>query len=272
VLYEFFPTNGFECTSLIQGSDAMLYGTLLWGSSETGDGADIFRIDTNGNNYVDLTNFPTDLPESHNPMTLIQGSDGFLYGTMLGDSVFQMNTNGSGFNLLHQFSGGSDEGFPVGLVQGQNGMLYGTTAGFGGSSAEGTVFEMNLGGSGYSVIYTFSATNGAYPLGGLAAGSFSGAGGVLYGTTTFGAPTTTNFYGNVFSLVVDPPLTITPVTSQSANGQTSVFWPAWAQNYILQSTTNLTSPNWANVTSGTQVVGVQVTNNVPATFYRLVYP
>ena len=55
-------------------------------------------------------------------------------------------------------------------------------------------------------------------------------------------------------------------------GQEVIFWPASLTNFVLQSTTNLASPVWTNVTNGTPVVGITVTNALPATFYRLEAP
>ena len=64
-----------------------------------------------------------------------------------------------------------------------------------------------------------------------------------------------------------------PVTSQMLGNQVSLFWPGWALNYVLQSTTNLASGDWVNVTNGVPVTGVQLPNPTnTSTFYRLVAP
>jgi hypothetical protein len=52
----------------------------------------------------------------------------------------------------------------------------------------------------------------------------------------------------------------------------AVFWSAALTNYVLQSTTDLTSTNWMNVTNGAPIVGVILSNTVPAAYYRLVSP
>ena len=64
------------------------------------------------------------------------------YGT-----VFQINTNGTGYATLHDFQFSTDGARPTSLIEGSDGVLYGTTryggvldSGFGNG---GTVFSMN---------------------------------------------------------------------------------------------------------------------------------
>src|ERR1035437_1855754 len=99
-----------------------------------------------------------------------------LYGTaQLGGgwgcgTVFKMNTAGTGFTNLHDFtvtstnlSGvdtNSDGTYPNGLILLGN-TLYGT-AGYGGSSGNGTVFAVNTNGTGFTNLNTFTATNQSY--------------------------------------------------------------------------------------------------------------
>jgi formylglycine-generating enzyme required for sulfatase activity len=54
-----------------------------------------------------------------------------------------------------------------------------------------------------------------------------------------------------------------------AGNQTVLFWPTTFTNYILQSTTNLTSPNWVAVSNGVPMTAISVTNTSPAMFFRL---
>ncbi|HEX9046200.1 MAG TPA: SUMF1/EgtB/PvdO family nonheme iron enzyme [Verrucomicrobiae bacterium] len=54
-----------------------------------------------------------------------------------------------------------------------------------------------------------------------------------------------------------------------AGNQTVLFWPAAATNYTLQTTTNLTSPNWGPVTNGIPLIAISVTNLSPTMFFRL---
>jgi len=103
----------------------------------------------------------------------------------------------------------------------------------------------------------------------LLLGSFTGGSGALYGTIYLGG---SGAQGLLFALLVNPPLTITPVGSQTAGNQTAVFWPSWALNYTLQTSTNLANGPWTTVTNTIPVTGVQFTNHQPAAFFRLVQP
>jgi uncharacterized repeat protein (TIGR03803 family) len=125
------------------------------------------------------------------PNGLVQGSDGYLYGTTAyggtngAGTVFQISTNGALTNL-YSFTGTNDGAYPsAGLVQGSDGSFYGTTQG-GGTNRAGTVFHISANGA-FASLYSFSGTNdGAYPEAALVQGSD----GTLYGTT-FGTP----YYG-----------------------------------------------------------------------------
>jgi formylglycine-generating enzyme required for sulfatase activity len=55
-----------------------------------------------------------------------------------------------------------------------------------------------------------------------------------------------------------------------AGNQTVLFWPTTLPNYILQSTTNLASPNWVMVSNSVPVNAVEVTNVSPTGFFRLI--
>jgi uncharacterized repeat protein (TIGR03803 family) len=65
------------------------------------------------------------------------------YGGSAGaGTVFEVNTNGTGFRVLHNFTGtNSDVPYPQAVVSGNS--LYGTTY-YGGSAGAGTVFSVSF--------------------------------------------------------------------------------------------------------------------------------
>jgi formylglycine-generating enzyme required for sulfatase activity len=58
----------------------------------------------------------------------------------------------------------------------------------------------------------------------------------------------------------------------SAGNQAVLFWPVSVTNFVLQTTTNLASTNWVNVTNAVQVTAFTVTDTSPASFFRLYQP
>lgn len=110
-----------------------------------------------------------------------QGGGSFGRGT-----VFALNSDGTGFTNLYDFTGGGDGANPAaGLILSSN-TLYGTTTG-GGSSSNGTVFAVHTDGGGFTNLHSFSAltsstnSDGANPRAGLVL-----SGSTLYGTAEFG--------------------------------------------------------------------------------------
>ncbi len=57
----------------------------------------------------------------------------------------------------------------------------------------------------------------------------------------------------------------------SGGDQVALSWPGWATNYVLESTTNLSAPEWVAVTNGVPVItgGIAWTNTSPTVFFRL---
>jgi uncharacterized repeat protein (TIGR03803 family) len=115
-----------------------------------------------------------------------------LYGTTVyggpggWGSVFSVNIDGTGFTNLVTFSfdtspvyTNADGGFPQGglLLSGKK--LYGTTD-LGGSSGYGTIFSMNLDGTGFTNLHNFDGSDGSTPSGLVITGN------TLYGTTVVG--------------------------------------------------------------------------------------
>lgn len=102
-------------------------------------------------------------------------------GTNGAGEVFRINMDGSGFTVLHAFSGGTpDEGTPNRQLLVLSSTLYGTTTGS-GNPYWGTIFSIGTDGTGFTTLYPFDTANGETPISGLVS-----AGTNLYGTTLYG--------------------------------------------------------------------------------------
>jgi uncharacterized repeat protein (TIGR03803 family) len=190
--------------------DNVLYGTTSEGGTN-GYGA-VFRVNTDGTGFMCLHSFSLD-NDGINPTAGLLLSDNILYGTASyggtgsgAGAVFKLNTNGTGYKLLHSFSGGSnDGGFPNGGLVLAGGTLYGASSS-GGALGRGVVFALSTNGtgngSGYTNLYVFTGTNSPYavttnndgetPICGLVL-----SGNTLYGSTAHGG---TNSTGIIFSI------------------------------------------------------------------------
>jgi len=113
-------------------------------------------------------------------------------GQYSGGTIFTINNNGTGFNVVHNFQ--SPAGYtPYGsLMQAGNGKLYGTCFN-GGSFASCTIFRFDPSTNTYTDVYDFDITHGDFPMSGLVEAS----NGKLYGAASFGG---LSFSGVIYSL------------------------------------------------------------------------
>ena len=204
-------------SSLILGRDGALYGTTSDGGA--GTYGTVFKIGNNGTDFKVLHAFSTTGGDGVKPRAgLVQGTDGALYGTTSSGggysrgTVFKLNADGGAYTVLHSFTGTSGDGLDpeAELIQGRDGAFYGTTYGSERGSlglGYGTVFKLHGDGSGYTVLYSFTANvgDGRNPRAGLIQGND----GALYGTTYYGGAYTnwghvvyTN-WGTVFKINTD---------------------------------------------------------------------
>ena len=111
--------------SLIQGRDGRLYGTANYGGTN-GPGT-IFGMNPDGSGFAVLHNFKIAGNDGAFPGDdgLMQGADGRLYGmarqggTNGSGVIYALNADGTGFTVLHSFTGGNDGGSPdANLIQG----------------------------------------------------------------------------------------------------------------------------------------------------------
>lgn len=179
-----------------------LYGTTVNGGS-SGMGT-VFRANTDGTGITTLHTFtPIAEPDftnsdGINPYAGLTLSGNALYGTTVNagsfgrGTVFKVNTDGTGFTTIYNFSGGSDGGYPYCTLILSGNTLYGTTP----CCYGGTVFAVSRDGTEFTTLYSFSGgIDGSGPSGGLVLSSNT-----LYGTTVGGG---TSFHGTVFALNTD---------------------------------------------------------------------
>lgn len=201
------PTDGYYPeyeTPLLSGST--IYGLTRYGG--TSDYGVLFKVKTDGTGYSVLHNFaPSTMlaPNGREPFGSLALVGSTLYGTTTSGgsgaagTLFKINSDGSGFGLLHSFTGGGTDGAsPFGSLTVSGTTLYGMTNGGGDSPSYGTIFKINIDGSGYSIIHDFDGgtTDGANPYGAL---TLSGS--TLYGMTSHGGSATN--VGTIFKIDTD---------------------------------------------------------------------
>jgi len=227
VLYAFQGGyDGYVPGNVVFGSDGSLYGVTEAGGPPSGvcrrvGCGTVFKLTPpakQGGSWTKtiLFAFPgmTNGGRAPNYEIAIDGSDNLFGTTQAGGTsnaygtVFEVSppAGGSGSwtaTILHNFTGGSDGGYPgAGLTLGANGVLYGTASYSGVANDSGTAFQLTPPSGGgswkYTVIHTFAGgKDGATPASTLALDPS----GNLYGTTENGGSTACYLgCGTVFKL------------------------------------------------------------------------
>lgn len=251
-LYNFTETDD-RATSALTLSGNKLYGTT---------GAGVYAVNTDGSSFTSfqgLVGGSSALILSGNTLYGTTGQGGsFGSGT-----VFKVNTDFTGFAILHNFGSG-DGGCPEGELVLLQDTLYGTASGFCGG--QGTVFAVNTDGTGFRVLHTFTVSGpgpeqGPWPRAGL----------ILSGRTLYGATWAGGWGGTTTIFSIELPVTLTIATS---GANVSLSWPTNAAGFNLQSTTNLVSQAaWTAVSPAPVIVNALNTVTKPISaaqqFYRL---
>jgi uncharacterized repeat protein (TIGR03803 family) len=137
----------------------------------------------------------------------VGGTNG--YGT-----IFSIDTDGTGFKVLHSFTGASDGIMPNGDLVLCGNTLYGLVDRGTNLVGYGSVFSMTTNGDNFNILYTFTdPANGAFgqPNGGLIL-----CGGMLYGTTWQGGISN---QGTIFSLNTNGTFALLHQFAQYTDGQ-----------------------------------------------------
>jgi uncharacterized repeat protein (TIGR03803 family) len=225
-LHSFDNTDGVNPESTpVQATNGGLYGTTPGGGAN--GGGTVFIISTGGT-LTTLYSFcaQTACADGSGPFpALVEATNGDFYGTTNGGgagnagTVFKITQSGT-LTTLYSFcsqTNCTDGAYPDGaLVQATNGALYGTTSG-GGTSNDGTVFEITPSGA-FTTLHSFDGTDGQAPTTGLVQAT----NGDFYGTTGSGGPACAPPYlfycGSVFRITTSGVLaTIYTFCSQGDN-------------------------------------------------------
>ena len=181
-------------------SGSTLYG-MTYFDGELGNGT-IFSIHTDGTGFTLLHTFSVAGNDGFSPMGSLIVSGSTLYGVTYNGgtsgygTIFSIQTDGTGFALLHSFTMGSDGRNPYCSLVLSGSTLYGMTHGQ-GLPTLGTIFSIHTDGTGFAVLHTFS---GAVGDGSLPKGSLILSGSTLYGMTTQGGASN---QGTIFSIQTD---------------------------------------------------------------------
>ena len=272
-------------TGLISGG-GNLYGTAS-GGGFSGAGT-VYAVGTNGTGFTTLHAFGGYPSDGAVPKAGLILANNSLYGTTVaggtsdGGTVFTVHTDGTGFTVLHSFTIGainsngyytnSDGVNPeAGLILSGN-TLYGTAAG-GGSSGNGTVFAVNINGTMFKLLHSFSVgfgsagdygtnSDGINPWAGLIL-----SGDTLYGTSVSGG---SSGFGIIFA-VNNNGTGFTNLHSFAAGAFSPYAGLVLSGNTLYGTTAGGGSSDWGTV-FGISINGTGFTNLHNFTYGNGAYP
>jgi len=228
-IYSFNGTDGN-----IPTAGLVLSGNTLYGTTQDGEGGagNLFQVNTDGSHYTNIYTF-TGGVDGANPGSVLVLSGNILYGTAFhGGSggqgtVYKINTDQSGFTVLHSFAGTSPNGAGPGDLLLSGGKLYGATV-YGGISNSGSIFQLDIATTNFSVLKNFTGgDDGANPNLTLAM-----AGNTLYGTTQGGGLAS---QGTVFSLALSSVVAPIPLNIRGISNAVVLSWTDPSSLFFLQS-------------------------------------
>jgi uncharacterized repeat protein (TIGR03803 family) len=241
-----FPCNssgvcadGYFPASLLESPDGNFYGTAFVGGTGTNAQGTVFKFNPVTGQVSVIYSFAElgngSLPYGVSPEKLVEGTDGFLYGTTLeaggfgAGTVYKLSKSGM-IQDLHDFCstlGCPDGANPAFLMQALDGNLYGITAGQVPSSV---LYRLSPTGT-FAVLHTFDTKTQPDGTGGV---FLQASDGNFYGTTSAGQQN--NPYDSVFKF-------------SPASGAYTILY---GFNYPNVATSNL-----AQVPAGGELFGIQ---------------
>jgi uncharacterized repeat protein (TIGR03803 family) len=153
--------DGKSPNALLQSADGNFYGTTPSGGIGNQAAGTVFKITPDGQLttvYTFVADQKGNYPNGDDPNSLVEGNDGFLYGTAGGGGandhgvVFRLSRAGD-IQVLHSFcslTNCADGNQPFTLVLAKDGNLYGATT----YSFPGTLFRITPAGA-YALLHTF---------------------------------------------------------------------------------------------------------------------
>ncbi len=238
-------------------SSNTIYGFGQYGGPSL-DGL-VYRVGTDGTGYGDVFDFSgTNGSGSYCTPTLAGNTlfgVTFQGGTNGDGNVFRINLNGLQYTNLYDFTpqngANTDGAYPYdisGLVVSGN-KIYGTAAVSGSASGgQGTVFELNTDGSGFTVLHAFDYADGGNPE------PLVLSGGTIFGATMAGIQGVSSGDGAVFTLTLAPTLNIQLINNVvvlSWNDPSYSLYSAPAINGAFTKITGASSP-YTNAISASQ--------------------
>jgi uncharacterized repeat protein (TIGR03803 family) len=185
--------DGKSPNSLIQSADGNFYGTTTTSGTGNLAAGTVFKITPSGQLHVIYT-FVADqngkYPNGEFPNSLVEGNDGFLYGTAYGGAygngvVFKLSRTGT-IQVLHSFCSPTncvDGATPAHLMLAADGNFY-------GDDESGVLFRIRPTGA-FTVLYTLSISRSEGP---SSLGMTQASDGNLYGTTLGGGTLFTTLF------------------------------------------------------------------------------
>jgi uncharacterized repeat protein (TIGR03803 family) len=218
-LHDFSASDGAFPEGSLTLAGNILYGTTRAGGNSITSNGTIFAVNTEGTGFRTVHNF-TGGRDGAAPNSGVIVVSNTLYGTAyaggnfannyskydIGNgTLFAVNTDGTDFRTLHAFNGTNDGMRPACQMVLSGTTMYGTTEQQGGGNNAGTVFKINLDGTGYTTLHRFTRPIGTFLSWTNVEGIYLDSGLLLSGGTLYGTANTGGKWnkGTVFAIKVD---------------------------------------------------------------------